>query len=69
MTSDRWHDALTIALDQGLRLIAVDALEGLAVTAASIERWAESLLLLGVRAAAPRRDWLPMALRNSSSAP
>jgi predicted ATPase/DNA-binding SARP family transcriptional activator len=44
---DRWHDAITIALDQGLRLIAVDALEGIAVTAAKVRSWAKSLLLLG----------------------
>ena len=44
---DRWHDALTIALDQDLRLIAVDALEGLAAAAARSESWAECLRLLG----------------------
>ena len=44
---DRWHDALAIALDQGLRLIAVDAFEGLAVAAAATESWAECLRLLG----------------------
>jgi hypothetical protein len=44
---DSWHDALVIALDQGLRLIAVDALEGLAVAAATTESWAESLRLVG----------------------
>jgi predicted ATPase len=44
---NRWHEALTIALAQGLRLIAVDALEGIAVTAAAVGSWAESLLLLG----------------------
>jgi predicted ATPase/DNA-binding SARP family transcriptional activator len=31
---DRWHEALCAAADHGLRLIAVDALEGLAVAAA-----------------------------------
>ncbi len=48
-TSDenRWHEALTISLNQGLRLIAVDALEGIAVAAAAVGSWAESLLLLG----------------------
>jgi predicted ATPase/class 3 adenylate cyclase len=51
---DRWHDALAIALDQTLRLIAVDALEGLAVAAAATESWVESLRLLG--AAARLRD-------------
>jgi hypothetical protein len=45
--ADRWHDALAIALDQGLRLIAVDAFEGLAVTAAAVENWTECLRLLG----------------------
>ena len=44
---DRWHDALGIALEQGLRLIAVDALEGLATAAARAESWNESLRLLG----------------------
>ncbi len=43
---DRWHDALTIAVDQDLRLIAVDALEGLAVAATAVESWAECLRLL-----------------------
>ena len=51
---DRWHDALGIALEQGLRLIAVDALEGLATAAARAESWNESLRLLG--AAARLRD-------------
>ena len=41
-----WHDTLTIALDQGLRLIAVDALEGLGVAAAATEKRAECLRLL-----------------------
>ncbi len=44
---DRWHDALALAVEQGFRLIAVDALEGLAVTAAAVERWTEALRLLG----------------------
>ena len=44
---DRWHDALGIALEQGLRLIAVDALEGLASAAARAESWNECLRLLG----------------------
>jgi DNA-binding CsgD family transcriptional regulator len=43
----RWHDALTVAMAQGLRLIAVDALEGLAATAAGTESWVEALRLLG----------------------
>ena len=43
---DRWHDALTIAVEQDLQLIAVDALEGLAVAAAAVESWAECLRLL-----------------------
>jgi DNA-binding CsgD family transcriptional regulator len=43
---DRWHDALSIALEQGLRLIAVDTLEGLGVGAARSESWAECLRLL-----------------------
>jgi len=44
---DRWHDALALAVEKGFRLIAVDALEGLAVTAAAAERWTEALSLLG----------------------
>jgi len=44
---DSWHAALAIALDQGLRLIAVDALEGLAIGAARSESWTEALRLLG----------------------
>jgi DNA-binding CsgD family transcriptional regulator len=44
---DRWHDALTIAADNALRLVAVDALEGLAVAAARAESWAECLRLAG----------------------
>jgi predicted ATPase/class 3 adenylate cyclase/DNA-binding CsgD family transcriptional regulator len=51
---DRWHDALAIAVDRGLRLIAVDAVEGLAVAAAGAESWVECLRLLG--AAARLRD-------------
>jgi DNA-binding CsgD family transcriptional regulator len=42
---DRWHDALTIAGEHGLRLVAVDALEGLAEIAATGEAWAECLRL------------------------
>jgi predicted ATPase/DNA-binding CsgD family transcriptional regulator len=44
---DRWHDALVLALDHNLRLIAVDALEGLAIAASRDESWAESLRLIG----------------------
>jgi DNA-binding CsgD family transcriptional regulator len=44
---DRWHDALTVAVDHHLRLIVVDALEGLAVAAAATEAWIEALRLLG----------------------
>ena len=36
-----------IALEQDLRLIAVDALEGIAVAASRTENWAECLRLLG----------------------
>jgi DNA-binding CsgD family transcriptional regulator len=43
---DRWHDALALALDHDLRLIAVDALEGLSVAASRAEGWAECLRLL-----------------------
>jgi predicted ATPase/DNA-binding CsgD family transcriptional regulator len=43
---NRWHDALSLALDHHLRLIAVDALEGIGVAAARNESWAESLRLL-----------------------
>ena len=43
---NRWHEALLIAADKGFRLIAVDALEGLAAAAARAESWAETLRLL-----------------------
>jgi DNA-binding CsgD family transcriptional regulator len=46
-SEDRWHDALRIALEQGLRLVAVDAFEGLAACAAEHESWAECLRLIG----------------------
>ena len=44
---DPWHDALALALDHGLRLVAIDALEGLAIGAARSESWSECLRLLG----------------------
>jgi predicted ATPase/DNA-binding CsgD family transcriptional regulator len=44
---DRWHDALRTAAEHGLRLIVVDALEGLAAAAARSESWAECLRLYG----------------------
>jgi DNA-binding CsgD family transcriptional regulator len=43
---DRWHDALALALDHELRLIAVDALEGLGVAASRAESWAECVRLV-----------------------
>jgi DNA-binding CsgD family transcriptional regulator len=43
----RWHEALQIAAAHGLRLIAVDALEALAVAASRAESWVECLRLLG----------------------
>jgi predicted ATPase/class 3 adenylate cyclase/DNA-binding CsgD family transcriptional regulator len=43
---ERWHDALALAIDHGLRPIVVDALEGIAVAAARTESWSESLRLL-----------------------
>ena len=43
---EAWHSALQIAVAHNLRLIAVDALEGLAVAAAATESWAECLRLL-----------------------
>ena len=43
---DTWHAALQLALQHDLRLIAVDALEGLAVAAARPESGAECLRLL-----------------------
>src|SRR5262249_33214884 len=46
-SEDRWHEALAIALEQGLRLIAVDALEGLAIAAAATDSFYESLRLFG----------------------
>ena len=43
---NRWHDALGLALNHELRLIAVDALEGLGVASSRQESWSESLRLL-----------------------
>src|SRR4051794_13602051 len=43
----RWHDALALALDHGLRLLAVDALEGLAIGASRSESCSGGLRLLG----------------------
>jgi predicted ATPase/class 3 adenylate cyclase/DNA-binding CsgD family transcriptional regulator len=43
----RWHDALALALERGFRLVAVDALEGLAAAAAHLESWTECLRLIG----------------------
>jgi predicted ATPase/class 3 adenylate cyclase/DNA-binding CsgD family transcriptional regulator len=43
---DHWHEALALALGHDLRLIAVDALEGLGIAAARDESWAECLRLL-----------------------
>lgn len=43
----RWHEALTLAVGGGFRLIAVDAMEGLAVAAAGAESWVECLRLAG----------------------
>ena len=42
---DRWHDALAIAVEHDLRLVGVDALEGIAGVAAAGEAWAECLRL------------------------
>ncbi len=44
---DHWHDALRIAADHGLRLIIVDALEGLVAASVGSENWAECLRLFG----------------------
>lgn len=44
-SEDLWNDALASAADHGLRLIAVDALEGLACTAAQVESWSECVRL------------------------
>ncbi|MGH3156389.1 MAG: LuxR C-terminal-related transcriptional regulator, partial [Streptosporangiaceae bacterium] len=46
-SEDRWHDALGIAAGHGLRLIVVDALEGLAAAASRSQSWAECLRLYG----------------------
>jgi predicted ATPase/class 3 adenylate cyclase/DNA-binding CsgD family transcriptional regulator len=43
---DAWHGALELSVEHDLRLIAVDALEGLAAAAARTESWAECLRLL-----------------------
>jgi predicted ATPase/class 3 adenylate cyclase/DNA-binding CsgD family transcriptional regulator len=47
---DRWHDALQVAAEHGLRLLVVDALEGIASAAGRSESWVESLRLLGAAA-------------------
>ena len=47
---DRWHEALALAVEHGLRLIGVDALEGLAVAAAAAEAWVECLRLAAAAA-------------------
>jgi predicted ATPase/DNA-binding CsgD family transcriptional regulator len=41
----RWRDALELAVQRGLRLIAVDALEGLALGAARSQSWTECIRL------------------------
>ena len=41
-----WHNALAVSMTHGLRLIAVDALEGLGVAAARHDSWSRSLRLL-----------------------
>jgi predicted ATPase/class 3 adenylate cyclase/DNA-binding CsgD family transcriptional regulator len=51
---DEWQNALQLAADHGLRLLVVDALEGLASTASRAESWRECLRLYG--AAARLRD-------------
>jgi predicted ATPase/DNA-binding CsgD family transcriptional regulator len=51
---DRWQAASTIAAEHGLRIVAVDALEGLSAVAATSESWAECLRLAA--AAARLRD-------------
>ena len=51
---DRWQEASSIAAEHGLRLVAVDALEGLAGLAARSESWVECLRLAA--AAARLRD-------------
>jgi DNA-binding CsgD family transcriptional regulator len=51
---NRWHEASSLAVEHGLRLIAVDALEGLAGAASAAESWAECLRLEA--AAARLRD-------------
>jgi DNA-binding CsgD family transcriptional regulator len=45
-SEDDWHDALLLAHEHGLRLIAVDALEALGVAAAATDNSAEALRLL-----------------------
>jgi DNA-binding CsgD family transcriptional regulator len=45
--SKRWHEALSMALEHDLRLVAVDAIEGIAIDAAHSESWNECLRLAG----------------------
>jgi predicted ATPase len=46
-SEEKWHTALLIAIDHDLRLVAVDALEGLATAAVGAESWVETLRLVG----------------------
>jgi DNA-binding CsgD family transcriptional regulator len=43
----RWHECLQVAATHSLRLLVVDALEGLVVVASRAESWVESLRLFG----------------------
>jgi hypothetical protein len=44
---ERWQEALRIAADHELKVIATDALEALAVLCAASERWPDALRLAG----------------------
>ena len=59
---DAWHSALQVAVEHNLRLIAVDALEGLAVAAARTESWAECLRLLAAGQRLRDGTRVPMAV-------
>ena len=60
---DRWHDALRIAAEHGLRLIIVDALEGLVAAVCPLRELGRVPSLVRRRPAATGRMRLPVALR------
>ena len=66
---DRWHEAAGVAVEHDFRLVAVDALEGLAGAAAAAESWVECLRLAAAASPAAGRDRVPMAFRLRAASP